>query len=293
VAHLDPAKLAAAGFTDLVEERPACGVFSIAGLDASGKTHWAFTAPDPIGYMGVDFGTDGVIQKFGSKQIVRPIDPATKRPTDYKIEIPFDLQQKKPGEEAPKDRQEREKRLADFVQKNFIEPWRRDYEKLLSLGVRTVIFDTASEVWEWTRISVFGRGATNRDDLNALANAKWREMVRLAGLRGANLILIHQLKPEFESYEAGGEVKWRRTGGYEVQGNAKNGFLVTAAMRTRFVAPRLHPATKETLEEGRFELTFDKIRDQPPITASPVLVNADFVETMMVAMPDVDPEKWM
>jgi hypothetical protein len=292
MAFLDPKKLAAAGFTDLIEDRPACGTFSVTGFDKSGKNHFCFTGPAPIGYQGCDFGVDGVIQKFRDKQIIRPRDPKTGKPRDYKIEIPSELA-KPQGKEDGKKRIARENELAEYAEEHFVKPWREDYAKLLDLGVRTVIWDTATEAWEWVRISVYGRGATNRSDLQALANAKWREMVRAANLRGVNLFLIQQLKTKWVSYEEGGETKWKPspTGEAEAQGNEKNPFLVTAGFVTRYYPPAFHQYTREREKEGYFEIEVVTSRDEPSQRGERYQ-NVSFPEIMAFVMPDVPMESW-
>jgi hypothetical protein len=287
MAFLDPKKLAAAGFTDTIEDRRACGVFSVTGFDKAGKTHFCFTAPGPIGYQACDFGDEGVIQKFkGQKQIIRP------RAGGYRIEVPANL--KKPQEkEDAKTRSRREADLAEFVEEKFVSPWRADYEKLLDLGVRTVIWDTATEAWEWVRISTYGRGATNRSDLQTLANTRWREMVRLANVRGVNLFLIQQLKTKWVSYEEGGETKWKPspTGEAEAQGNEKNPFLVTCGFISRYIPPVFHQFTKERTAEGYFELEIATCRDEPSQRGERYQ-NVSFPEVMSFVMPDVPMESW-
>jgi hypothetical protein len=299
MAFLDPKKLAAAGFTDIIEDRRACGVFSVTGFDKAGKTHFCFTAPGPIGYQACDFGDEGVIQKFRDKQVIRPSDPKTGKPREYHMEVPDALdkptekEQNAKGAEKASLRRTREAALADYVEDNFVKPWREDYRKLLDLGVRTVIWDTATEAWKWVRISVYGRGATNRSDLQTIANAKWREMVRAANLRNVNLFLIQQLKQKFVAYEESGETKWKPspTGEVEADGNEKNPFLVTAGFITRYYPPAFRQYTREREKEGYFEIEVVTSRDEPSQRGERYQ-NVSFPEIMAFVMPDVPMESW-
>ena len=50
------------GFEDKVRLIPKRSIVSIEGLEKSGKTRLALTAPEPIVYIDLDVGTEGVIE---------------------------------------------------------------------------------------------------------------------------------------------------------------------------------------------------------------------------------------
>ena len=269
MAYIDAAKLAKIGFTDEVKPRAASAVISLAGLEGSGKTSWALTAPKPLFYQSTDFGDDGVVQK-ASGQIIRPAKG------DYKLDIPHEYRAFVDRKENTDERRQREGRLANFVHDNFYRPFYNDYSSAIQAGVRTVVWDNAVDVWEYTRLSVYGREATNRDDLKAEANAKFREMVRLANVHGIVLIMINHLKVKFESYIGpDGTVKWRPTTDHEMQGFDKAPFLVTANLWTKFTPP------------DNFELTVKKCRDNPSVVGE-TMTSIPFGELMSVLIPSVD-----
>src|SRR5574343_637649 len=108
MAYIDPKVLAAAGFTDEVKPRAASAVISLAGLEGSGKTTWALTAPKPLFYQSTDFGDDGVVQK-ATGQILRP------KRGDYKLDIPHEYRAFVDREESDAARKTREGRLANYV----------------------------------------------------------------------------------------------------------------------------------------------------------------------------------
>lgn len=270
MAFIDPKVLAAAEFTDKIEPRRASAVINLAGLEGSGKTTWALTAPKPLFYMSTDFGDEGIIQK-ASGQILRP------KRKDYKLDIPHDYRAFVEKQETSEARQQREGKLANFVHEQFYVPFYTDYEKAIKAGVRTVVWDNAVDVWEYTRLSVYGRNATNRDDLKSEANAKFREMVRLANVHGIVLIMIQHLKYKFESYyDANGNVKWRQSQTeFEMQGFDKAPFLVTSTLWSKFTPP------------GTFELTVKKCRDNAALVGQTLPAN-DFETTMAVMIPSVE-----
>lgn len=277
MAYIDPKALAAAGFTAEIKPRAASAVVSIAGLEGSGKTSWALTGPKPLLYQATDFGEDGVIQK-AEGQIIRP------NRGGYKLDIPHELRAFVERKETEAERRQREGMLAGWMHDNFYRPFHEDFVAGIKAGVRTVVWDNAVDTWEYTRLSVYGREATNRSDLQAEANSKFREMVRLANVHGIVLIMINHLKPKWESYYApDGAVKWRMAAGeWEMQGFDKAPFLVTLSLWTKFIPP----PTGEAVTDGNFELTVKKCRDRAEYVGQtfPAL---PFPELMGVLIPDV------
>jgi len=283
MAHIDLKKLAEAGFSDEIQEREAFAVINVAGIEGTGKTHFALSAPKPLLYQSTDYGGDGVLQQFkDSGQIIRP------NKNDYKLDIPPELRDfmtlddeslKKTEQDA--NRKALEKKLARFVHENFYIPFFDDFRKGIEIGCRSIVWDTALDVWEYTRLSVYGRNATNRSDLQAEANSKYREMVRLANVHKVNLIMINHLKPLWESYEQGNQVKWRKTKDFELQGFDKCPFLINANIWTSF---------DPSADDGeKFTFTVKKCRDQYEWVGQ-TLPACGFTELMSMLAPEV--ENW-
>ncbi len=282
MSYIDPKKLAEQDFTDEIEKRDNSAVVIIAGVEGTGKTHFALTAPKPLHYMATDFGDQGVIQKFKGQQIVR-VKNGEGKPKSYKLDIPHHLRPYAEKEEKDSARQVREGLLAKHVHETFYKPFFDDFKKGLDLGVRTTVWDNALDVWEYTRLSVYGRGATNRSDLQAEANNKFREMVRMANVAHSNLILINHLKPKWDSYyDSNGAMKWRMTSDWEMQGFDKAPFLVTCNLWTKFT-----PKVGES--EPTFEVIVKKCRDHQEQTGS-VYPLLPFPELMSILIPEV--ESW-
>lgn len=274
--ELDKEALSKAGFTDVIEPRQGSTVISLAGLEGTGKTTWALTAPKPLFYQGTDFGTDGVIQKANG-QIIRPTAG------DYKLNIPFEYRAFVDRKETDKERQMREGRLANYVHEQFYVPFYEDFIKAIDTGARSIVWDSASEIWEFIRLSVFGRTGTNRPDLNAEANAKFRELVRTANVRNVNLIMINHLKKQWDSYfDAQGNVKWRPTADWTMEGNDKCPRLVAINLWTEFT-----PGDALTNTKPKFDLKIKKNRDRAEYVGQtfPAL---PFLELMGLLVPDVD-----
>ena len=285
MAFIDAAVLAAAGFTDEIAPRNASVVVSVAGVEGTGKTSWSLTAPKPLLYQGTDFGTDGVIQRFASAgQIIRPRGPDGK-PREYRVNIPHEYRAFVDRAETDKERQVREGKLAEFVHTHFYQPFYDDYKKGIEAGVRTAVWDTALEVWEYIRLSVYGRAATNRDDLKTEANAKMKELIRLANLHNVNLIMVNRLKPKWEMYYVGDTPKWRQTTEQEMQGYDKAPELVAINLWTKMT-----PAPVGTEDRTpTFEFVIKKCRDNVEFVGS-TLPALPFEELMAMLIPGV--EKW-
>jgi hypothetical protein len=268
MAYLDKVKLEElekAGFTDSILARRNSAAVIIAGDTGTGKTHWSLSAPKPLLYQSTDFGDDGVIQKFeDAGQIIRPSRG------DYKLEMPHELRPFTDREESDAARRAREGKVAAWVHKNFYEPFHDDYIKAMDMGVRSVVWDTALEVWEYVRLSVYGASATTSDHQRTLANAKMKELIRASNVRGVNLIMVNRLKPKWESYfDASGNMKWRQSPTeHEMQGFDKAPELVAINLWTKMTLSST-PGDLPT-----FELQVKKCRD-----------NAEFVGMTIEALP--------
>ena len=99
--------------------------------EKQGKTHFALTAPAPIAYFNVDDRSEGVIDKFcDEKKIYR---------YDY--------------HDMPRENKEHyEMRWEKFL---------KDFDEAVSSDeIRTIVWDTESEIWEMRRLAAFGRAAS-------------------------------------------------------------------------------------------------------------------------------------
>lgn len=271
MAHLSREAMESAGFTSEIGPRKAQATVIIAGMEGTGKTHWALTAPKPLLYQSTDFGDEGVIQKATGEIWKRSEG-------DYKLEIPPEHRAFISTDEKPDARKAREGRLSNFVQEEFYLPFFDDLKAAVKAGVRSVVWDNALDIWEWTRLSVYGRNATNRSDLQREANDKYKEMIRHCNVNDVNLIMINHLKYAWEMYyDQNDNAKWRQTKNFELQGFDKAPFLVTANLWTKFDPP------------DQWSATVKKCRDRPEHVGQ-VYPLMPFNELMSILIPDV--ENW-
>jgi hypothetical protein len=172
-------------------------ILGLDGLEKSGKTHFSLTAPDPIGYISLDVGLEGVIHKFKHKRI---------QVFEYDIPLPT------PDEAEPVD---------------YLKIWgevRRTYTSLLNTKeVKTMVVDTGTELWELNRLARFGKLSNIKPHHYGPVNAEHRQLIKAAFNSNKNLILIHRLKDQYVNDKRTGELE--RAGfsgtGFQVQCNAR------------------------------------------------------------------------
>ncbi len=167
-------------------------ILSVEGHQGAGKTHFALTAPDPIAFINLDKGEEGVIHKFGDKKIsVVSIFPAD-------------------TEEGAVKEMQKLREAYDYA--------------LLSAdsNFRTVIVDTGSVLWELNRMAHFGQ-------LKAMPtsymgpNLVMATIGRIAAESSKNVIFLHRLKEEWKGNSP--------TGNYVFSGYKEMPYLVQAVLR--------------------------------------------------------------
>lgn len=164
-------------------------IMSISGLEKQGKTHFALTAPGPIAIFSTDIGDEGVVEKVKGKEI-QILDVA------------------RVGNETPV-----EEAAAEF------ERFKTAYTAILRDGdFKTIVLDTATEIWELLRMARFGKLTQVMPYQYGPVNAEYRHLIRDAYGYDKNLILLHKMKPMY--------VNDKRTADYERAGFGDTGFLV-------------------------------------------------------------------
>lgn len=221
-------------------------ILSIEGLEKAGKTHFALTAPGPIAFFSLDVGEEGVVSKFDSKDIwIMSIDRVDEDS----------------AEEAPKE-------YARF-KKAYVDLLRGD-------DVRTIILDTATEIWEILRMARFGRLTQVMPYQYGPVNAEYRALIREAYNYNKNLILIHKMKPKY--------VNDKRTSEYERAGFGDTGFLVQVNAQIYRYSPE---------DGGEFVLYIRDCRQEPDLAGEEFvgpMCTFPFLASMV--LPNMDPANW-
>ena len=181
-------------------------VACLSGLEKTGKTHLALTAPEPIYYISVDIGTEGVMEKFtqAGKEI-------------YIHRLRMQMFQPLPSGAAGAEQQRR-----DFT------PVWEDLQvaftgALLEGQGGTVIVDTASEALEIARLAHFGKLTQVSPQHQQEVNAEWRELIRQSYNSRMSVIFIHRVREKFEQPGVY-EIRQLPSMAYEVQINITTGY---------------------------------------------------------------------
>lgn len=235
-------------------------IVAVDGLDKSGKTNFAFTAPGPIAYLPFDVGAEGVIEKFQqTKEIYVPKE-------SYEARF-----------ENGKAKAEATTEFARF---------RTDYGRALK-SARSTIVDTASETWELLRLARFGKLTQVKPHHYTEVNQEFRDLVREAFDGSSNLILLHKVKAVWKDGPTA-ESKATKTGEIERSGFSETGYLV----QINILCWRIDSEEREAGDLG-FRAKILNCRQNPEIQGM-VLENEqiNFQTLGSMAMPDLDPAVW-
>jgi hypothetical protein len=183
---------------------------AIIGREKQGKTHFALTAPGPIAVFDADYGLEGVVGKFTS----------IKKVLVYRIDMPYP-ESKTAGKEASD--------IWDQVHDAFDEVLRNP-------EIRTVVFDTASELWEIARLAYLGKLEQVKPIHYGQVNAAFRRFLKKGLDSDKNILLIQKMKAEY--------INDSRTGDYEMAGFGDTPHIVQA-----LIYPS-HARKSETFEDG-------------------------------------------
>ncbi len=227
-------------------------IVAVSGREKFGKSHFSLTAPGPIAYQDLDIGTEGVVEKFvkGGKVI-------------YHQEYGFQQM----ISEGEKDKG------------TYLELWNKfksDYKDVLLSKVRTVIIDTATEVWELLRMGSFGKLDHVMPHHYGPVNADYRALLRMAYNSNKNLLLLHKVKSEY--------INDKRTGNYERAGFSDTGFMVQVNVRCW-----------RRLDENKqqvFGLTIDDCRQNADVNGMELSGDMCNFPAMASLITETDEEKW-
>lgn len=230
-------------------------IMSLEGLEKQGKTHFALTAPGPLAIQSIDLGTEGVVEKFLPHKQVMVAGYRLKLPTKA---TPLDVTV-----------------VAEQVWDQFLV----DYKAVLASGVRTVVWDTATELWELLRMARFGRLAQVMPHNYAPVNAEFRELIRLAYDSPVNLLALHKQKSEWVN-DAGG--KGNKTGKYIRSGFSDIGFMVQLNAE----------AFRE--EDGTFHVKVKDCRQNPGVAGADLMgPMCDFPTLAEQVFPETTEKDWI
>lgn len=229
-------------------------IMSCEGLEGSGKTRLALSAPRPIWWQDFDFGLEGV---EGSERV----DEHRK----------YDLlsAQWMPDAEA--------KRYAKDVMRRFVAEFREGLAKKM----RTLVVDTYSAAWAGQRLA---RGGEDGDSYVEY-EAEFKGLVAAAYAQTvSNVIFIHHLSRDWKRSKDGKAYKgetWSRDG---MDGIAN---MVQLAIRQRYVQPLVGGVPPVVVTPGRFEIDVLKSRDNIGLVGT-TMPGMNFEMLATIVAPTID-----
>jgi hypothetical protein len=236
-------------------------IVDVYGPSGSGKSHFALTAPGPISVslFGAKNELDGTVQKFeADKEVVigRYID-AAEQPAGGKNQ-----------------------NMEFFSAQNA--RFEKEVQAAMKAGVRSVVYDKGTDLWESIRYANFGAAATTGDYYRTIANREWSRLVQMVVQAGKNLVLIHEDDAEWgdtgERDEKTGKPKRQPTGRRIRKGNEKTGFLVDVTLRA-------------FRDKAKFYYEIVEAKKAPHLNGE-VHEGLDFATLAMMVKPNVDPSVW-
>ncbi len=152
-------------------------VMSIKGMDKSGKTTLALTAPGPYGLLDLDTGLEGVLEKFVDKREIYPVHY-------HKVTGQTDAT-------------------------SLLDKMKRDFTAFVSEPkIRSIIVDTGTEMWEVARLARLGKLTQVMPHHYTVVNDEMRKMLRAVYETDKNLILIHKMTEEYVNNQPTGKYKF-------------------------------------------------------------------------------------
>lgn len=227
-------------------------VLAVAAREKQGKTHFTMTAPAPMVIFNADTGLEGVVHKFLAQG---------KRILVYNIPKP-DLGSKTVEKDANRVWQS----LSDAYD-----------EALRNSAIRTIVFDTATEVWEILRLAYFGKITQVMPHHYVGCNAEFRKFLDRIYDTDKNLLLVQKMKAEY--------VNDKRTGEYEMAGFNDTPYRVQGVVYPFRVdakgkLPDGQPVTKGTFGVRIFESRHNPVANDMYLTGE--LATFPFVASIII-----------
>jgi hypothetical protein len=224
--------------TNVVKARMTAAIIA---REKQGKTHLALSAPGPLVIFDADYGLEGVVGKF--------VD-AGKKIYVYRVDMPSQ-EEKDAGKIASE--------IWDEINAVFIEVLRNP-------EVRTVIFDTASELWEIARLAYFGKLEQVKSHHYGMVNAAFRRFLKKGLDSDKNILLLQKMKAEY--------LDDKRTGKYEMSGFGDTPHIVQVVLYPFRSSVERELPDGQTIEQGGFAVEVRESRH------SPEMMNSFFVGDM-------------
>ena len=264
------------GFERAGIENDPFSVMVLLGRPGKGKSHFSLTAPGPIAVQNIDIGLKDVVSKFaGEKEIM------VKR---YAIAINL----KSISQTISRKQAESETRSplsidVDSVIKEW-EDFKRDYVNLLKHpDIKTIVWDTGTEVWQLIRAARFGKLDMVENHLYGPVNMEMNYLVKLAFEYRKNFIILHKMKDEYKEQITTSGKKISYATGNDIMDGFKNMYHLAEVCGEMFYSQ----------EDKEFSIKIVRCRPNPDLIGEVYSGDmCNFPTIAAMAYPNVDPDVW-
>lgn len=246
-----------------VGERKKRMVVAVEGREKDGKTSFAISAPAPIAIFNLDTGLEGVIEKVAYEKEIIQCE------VDYR----------------------------DATNANeWVKMWehvKKSYYNALNSNVRTIVMDTASEMWELVRLARFGKLTQVMPHHYGPVNTEFRDLIRAVYKTDKNLVLLHKLKEEY--------INDKKTGRYERAGFKDVAYQVQINLRVwrrqgeeeETGRGRKNVLTADIAHTGNFGFTIIDCRMDASLAGMEIEEPMNTFSMLgQMVYPETEPEDW-
>lgn len=225
------------------------------GETGTGKSSFGFWAPDPVVHYNLDRRIERVVDRFTAgdprlgldrPRIIKHIDLRMPKPGARMFTVSKDLREK----------DEKERVAAEKLWNTFVTTYKTALESSMRPGgVRSVVIDTLTELYDLRLLAEFGRLMGFRQRERGGANSDIVELLRMHEDYNANLITLHQVKDEYAKTKKrdpqSGEMvdDSERTGRRIIKGYDKTPYVTQA-----------HIVFKYNDQKRRFEIEIERCK---------------------------------
>lgn len=229
-------------------------IISSEGMEGSGKTWFALSAPRPLTLLDLDYGSEGVSAAAADVHKVYDLASAEWMPEVQAQKFVRDT-------------------MRQFV---------TDFKEAIKQKVRTIVVDTFTRAWSGQRIA-------RKDDKYQEMEEEFLSLIGAAyASPHTNLILIHHMRQDWKRTTEGKSYKgetWSRDGMDNIAAK------VQLAIRQRYVQPVPEQRAGELVVKqrvpGRFEIDVLKARDNIGMVGV-TLPGMTFTDLCSVVCPSID-----
>ncbi len=235
-------------------------LISTEGEDKAGKTTFELSAPGPLGIQDFDFGIARAIS--GRPDLKAKLEMPGTEYHSYSFKIPARLNRKNDAEVLKQFEPVLDRFLDDF------------YKMVDNPAIRTIIWDTATEIWKIIQYVGSGRMEKIPWNLRPEMNARYRGLLDAAGEAGKHMVLTHKVKNEWaEVVGMDGKKSTSKTGNLVRDGFDELHYAVDTYLRCRgdIVEP-----TPEKPDRVKFSVEFIKTGFNAKLLTGSVWDNADW-----------------